>query len=348
MTETRFSLPGIILAGVVGLVAGLALGAFIGFVLMPLRVTNVDVSDLKPREQEEYIILVADAFSYDLDLPLARQRLAKLNDKDVKTRVGKLATSLQARDDVTASRLAGLAIALGASDTSLRVLASKQSAPAPAGPTKFAQLRPSATPLPTETEMPTAVEATSTPVVTPTATKPAGPTGTPRPTQTRVIPTATANPVAATTWLPDYPSQWWPSVKASYVDVPAGTKYWHLTRALYCDREDKRNNCQDLPGGENDYSIYVLFLDESGKRVDQEALVQNPDGTVAGEDVIGPQKSASDMCNCNYAFQISNYAIKGKGLPSDTISGFCACSINSNWSARAHVRYFLTFQLKTR
>jgi hypothetical protein len=139
-----------------------------------------------------------------------------------------------------------------------------------------------------------------------------------------------------TVWLPDR-SQWPPSTSFQAAAVSPGKQYWHLVRALYCDFNDTRNNCPNLPGGGAGTSTYVMLIDSSGRRMDAPLL--SPPGQ--------QQKSPSDMCNCNYTFLDGSTAIQIGGNPSDSIAGLVLYSVQAGLS-QYHVRYFLTFQLSTK
>lgn len=224
-------------------------------------------------------------------------------------------------------------------------------------PTRTETRPPTLTLTPTLTLMPTAMRtptrattrvptrtATRPPTLTRTSTPTLMPTAALTPTRTATArPPATATPipapVATTQWLPSFPSEWpggaaYQSVAAS---VTPGQKYWHLAKAIFCDLNDKHDYhdyCMDLPGGPQGTSIYIKLIDASGNRINAPLLI---DGNVSNEE----QKSAGDMCDCNYTFITNSSAIQIGGAPSDKISGL---SLPSNY----HVRYFLTFQLITR
>ncbi len=122
--------------------------------------------------------------------------------------------------------------------------------------------------------------------------------------------------------------------------VAPGQKYWKLVSAQYCDVSDSPNNCANLPGGLDGWGIYVMIRDEGGNRAEAPVFI----GSTQSTDV----KSASDMCNCNYSLTISDAPITVGNYPSDAMGGMGMVSVYKNWSARSHVRYFLTFQLTTR
>ncbi|MEW5721339.1 MAG: hypothetical protein AB1817_22115, partial [Chloroflexota bacterium] len=219
--------------------------------------------------------------------------------------------------------LAALAIALGVNDPQIALIA------ATVTPT------PTITPTPTEPPIPT-LTPPATPTWTPT------PTITPTRTATRRPLTPTPKPVPPTNWIP--PLAEWPS-SAKYQDasgsVAAGQKYWRLVKAMFCDLKDKHDYCRDLPGGESGTSTYIMLIDANGARTTAPLIVTKPDGKTATPDDVGIQKSAEDMCNCNYSFPSYGWLIQIGSAPSDKMSGL---ALPQNY----HVRYFLTFQLVTR
>jgi hypothetical protein len=317
----RRALPVII---AVFLTIGLAIGLWIGWMAMPVQITHVDVTDLKPSAQDELIVLIADTYTYDKDLEGAQSRLSELKDKTVSVRVAALTKAHAAQNQNSAANLAALAIALGETDPQIALIA------ATVTPT------PTTTPTPTQPPIPT-LTPPATPTWTPTATLTPTRTPTRRPT-----PTMTPKPIAPTNWIP--PLAEWPSA-AKYQDVggsvPPGQKFWHLAKAMFCDLKDKHDYCQDLPGGGSGTSTYIMLIDANGARTTAPLIVTKADGKTATPDDIGIQKSAADMCNCNYSFLSSGWLIQVGGAPSDKISGL---SLPQNY----HVRYFLTFQSVTR
>jgi hypothetical protein len=269
------------------------------------------------------LTLVADTYAYDKDLDRAKSRLNELKDKNIGVRISALAKKFAAQNQPAAANLAALALALGETDPHIALIA------ATVTPT------PTLTPTPTEPPIPT-LTPPATPTWTPTATL------TPTRTATRRPLTPTPKPVPPTNWIP--PLAEWPS-GAKYQDasasVAAGQKYWRLVKAMFCDLKDKHDYCRDLPGGESGTSTYVMLIDANGARTTAPLIVTKSDGKTATPDDIGIQKSAEDMCNCNYSFPSYGWLIQIGGAPSDKMSGL---SLPMNY----HVRYFLTFQLVTR
>jgi hypothetical protein len=307
-------------------IIGAAIGLWIGAVGWPVKIANVDATDLKPSAQDEMIVLIADTYAYDQDLDHAKSRLAELKDKNISARVAALAKENAAQNQPSAADLAALAIALGARDEQIALIVT----------TLTPTITPS--PMPTET-LPPSLTPPATPTWTPTATITPTRTPTRRPT---VTPTHTPVPIPPTNWIPALAE--WPSA-VKYQDISAsvapGQKFWHLAKAMFCDLKDKHDYCQDLPGGGSGTSTYVMLIDANGTRTTAPLVVTKSDGKTATADDIGVQKSAGDMCNCNYSFPSSGWLIQVGGAPSDKMSGL---TLPTNY----HVRYFLTFQLVTR
>ncbi len=311
----------------IGLVGGLAIGLYIGWIALPVEIANVDASDLKPAAQDELILLVANAYAYDQDLARAQERLAELKDPHIAARVAALAQTTAAQNHADATRLARLAVALGTNDAEIALLA--------------ATATPTATPTftPTHTATPTA---TATATLTPTATL------TRTPTRRRATATPKPAPIAATQWLPPFPAEWPPGAKFEPANAAPGQKYWHLARALYCDDRDTRNDCPNLPGGDTGTNIYVMLIGAGGWRESAPLKVVKDDGSLATVADLGPEKSPEDMCRCNYSFIATHWPIQvGGAYPSDKISGLGLYSVRMKLP-QAHTRYYLTFQLVTR
>jgi hypothetical protein len=304
---------------IVGLLCGLGLGIFVAWMLWPVQVTDVDVPDLKSSSQEDYIILTASSYVYDQDLDKAQSRLAQLKDPSILSRIAALARSLAGDSRPEAAYVAELAVALGNQETSIALIAKT------ATPTVTLTPRPTSTP-------------TLVPTIKPTATTTPTVTLTPRPRATATPKLAAIPP---TVWMPSSLSEWPGGVKYEPISVGAGQKYWHISKAIFCDLNDKHDYCQDMPGGGQQEGIWVSLIGPTGARETAPLNVRKPDGTPAGVNDIGPEKSADDMCNCNYAYFANGWPIQVTGAPSDKISGL---AMNQQY----HVRFFITFQLLTR
>lgn len=352
MSNQGFSIRVLLLVVVVGLVAGLGLGLVIAWLAWPAEVRNMDVVDLKASSQDDYIVLTASAFAFDKDVSKARKRLSLLGTDKLTSRLGDLARGLSLEGRPEASYVASLAMALGSPDKDLAQIAATPMPTLTSTPFPTAvstRLVPTITPVstlasmstPAATTAPRAATATRTSLPRPSATDTranptATKTATPKPSPTTAPPASIST---ATQWIPDK-SQWPGGVSVSGASVAPGQKYWKLVKALYCDFLDDRNNCANLPGGPEGWGVYVMIRDESGNRAEAPLLIGGSQST----DV----KSASDMCNCNYSVPITDSPFYLGNNPSDSLSGMGMVSVLRNWSARAHVRYFLTFQLTTR
>ena len=218
--QPKQSRTGLIVAGLVilGLVAGVALGLLLGWVVWPVEVVDTSIADLAPEHKDEYVLMVASAYVCDGDLEKAEARLAQLDVPNVKGRLSAQIDSYiaEGRDESDIQALAALADALGVtSPNMLAYLATDTPVPTDTPlptPTPIPTDTPTATsvpptetptPLPTETAEPTETAAppTDTPQPTPTNTpKPAAPTNTPKPPAPTNTPKPTSPPVAEWTW----------------------------------------------------------------------------------------------------------------------------------------------------
>lgn len=310
-----------------------------------------NVMELGPAEQDDYIILVAEAYSSDRDLKLARERLRRLKDATPTQRVEVLARSYAPQGDLIATNLAELAVALGSKDKTLLVLAQPPTpvpvaappAEAAAPPVEAAPASAAAPAVPTAAPSPTA---TSTRTLPPPTLTRKPPTSTPvRPTAVRPV----AAPAAPAVGAPP-PTEFYPAMgqirnlRFEPAAVAPGQRYWHLSKLIYCDVGEKRFGCPDMPGGEAGTSIYVMT---GGADID---AIRGGVNYGSRPDVIGDKKAANDMCQCTFTFLVSDYRISVRGAPSDAAGGFGL--ITSNGSpipdGHAHVRYFLYFSLVTR
>jgi hypothetical protein len=203
---------------ILGLVAGVALGLLMGWVVWPVQVIDTSISDLAPEYKDEYCLLVASAYAADGDLEKAQARLAHLDVPNVN---GWLSAQIdtyiaEGRDEADIQALAALADGLGiASPNMLAYLATDTPVPTDTPmptPTPLPTDTPTATPvpptdtptsLPTETPAPTETPVPPTDTPKPTATntpKPAAPTNTPKPAAPTNTPVPTSPPAAEWTW----------------------------------------------------------------------------------------------------------------------------------------------------
>jgi hypothetical protein len=194
--------------------------------------------------------------------------------------------------------------------------------------------------------------ATETPVPTktplPTKTPTPKPTSTPAP---KAVPTKvpTAAPVAAAPVAPVAPPlpprfidprlgdgpQVLPhldKVKIAPANVAHGQKFWYVKSLKF----------EDITESSNDHTIYVKIYDESGKRTSAKIRAWGEGSGDYPADAI-PEKSADDMCDCNYGVFMygDGYSIQVVSeYPSDIVSGMIM-------PMRRHVNYKIQFQLVT-
>ena len=65
-----------------GLLFGVGLGLFLGWVAWPTEFIEADPTILEENYQRDYTIMIAAAYTLDGDLPAARRRLATLGKED--------------------------------------------------------------------------------------------------------------------------------------------------------------------------------------------------------------------------------------------------------------------------
>jgi hypothetical protein len=66
----------------IGLLFGVGLGLFLGWVAWPVEFTEADPTILEESYQRDYTVLIASTYALDGDLPAARRRLAALGKAD--------------------------------------------------------------------------------------------------------------------------------------------------------------------------------------------------------------------------------------------------------------------------
>jgi hypothetical protein len=105
------------IALLVGLLIGIAGGLYYGWYLNPVDWVNIGPDKLNAEDQQEYILLVAEAYLQDQEIARASARLAALDTRDIAELVGIQADEALLRgDDPNEIRaLTTLAEALGAS-----------------------------------------------------------------------------------------------------------------------------------------------------------------------------------------------------------------------------------------
>lgn len=165
-----------ILLLLLAVVVGVVLGFFIAqtWLVPPVPQTL----RLSRADQDDYILMVAEAYAVDQNIAIAQQRLARLNDPRTTERIIALARDYAPQQDYVAGRLALLAVAAGSQDAALIQLAATVTAPTqtPTPTQVYRVTGPPATdappatvaPLRSATPEPRFVVVTSVPTVTPT------------------------------------------------------------------------------------------------------------------------------------------------------------------------------------
>jgi hypothetical protein len=65
-----------------GLLFGIGLGLFLGWVVWPTEFTEADPTILEEQYQQDYTVMIASAYALDGDLAAARRRLDSLGKED--------------------------------------------------------------------------------------------------------------------------------------------------------------------------------------------------------------------------------------------------------------------------
>lgn len=98
----------------IGLVVGIGLGLYLGWVAWPAEFTNANPSVLQTNHRRDYVLLIADAYAVDGDVAAARQRVASLGQDGQEFLMSTLLDMiLRSEDEGGIRRLARLADDLG-------------------------------------------------------------------------------------------------------------------------------------------------------------------------------------------------------------------------------------------
>ncbi len=361
MTETRFTWRWLLVVALVGILIGLGVGLAAGWLVFPM-IGSSSIAGLAPAAQNDYIILVANTYAYDQDAARAKQRLAQLQEKDIRERVEQLAKALAVRKDPSAANVADLALALGSEDSSLQVLAASiaddstlpengseptkvaradtgssvdpvgeqqptEPAQEPTAAPKKKKNKPTAVPQPTEAPEPTQVQEEPTDVPATQAPAP-----TPQPTN----PPAPAAVPITTEFIPSYPDKWWDAIKFIPAEVAPGQPYWHLKYARFCDwaPTDEFNTCEGFPGGGDGHEIWIMTVDEAGNCIETPVTDTLNDGTdfPLTPDMLKviayPWNPYGYACDKDYEKGMygEGNTISVPGLPSDKITELQLCA----------------------
>jgi hypothetical protein len=86
----------------IGVLIGLAIGVFLGWVQFPVEYTNSAMSALAPRYQEDYTVMVAEGYLYDQDINGALTRLQPLGKENIFDYIQDLTERLISQSKVSA------------------------------------------------------------------------------------------------------------------------------------------------------------------------------------------------------------------------------------------------------
>ena len=245
---------------ILGLTAGIVVGLLLGWVVWPVQYTDTSLADLAPEYKDEYIVLVAAAYTTDGDLEKAQIRLAKLELPNVNQSLSALIDGyiLEGKDEAEIRALVALADELGVvSPNMVAYLAT--STPVPTDTPL-----PTPTPLPTDTPTPTSVPPTDTPIPptdtpAPQLTDTAVPTVVP-PTDTPIPPTNTPVPQATNTPQPPPTNTPKPTTPPQPTNPPAAR--WTVTEQRLLGPGEAGQRCD---GG--DLRIGVTAVDANGGQI---------------------------------------------------------------------------------
>ena len=111
------------IALVIGLVIGIAGGLYYGWYINPVDWVNIGPDKLNAEDQQEYILLVSEAYLHEQEIARARARLAALGAKDIAELVSLQADEalLRGDDPNTVRALTTMAEALGGSPMAAEV-----------------------------------------------------------------------------------------------------------------------------------------------------------------------------------------------------------------------------------
>lgn len=171
-TDTRPARRRVLLIALIAIIAGGVIGFFIARAwFVPTIPATIE---LAAGDQDDYIIMVAEAYAVDHNIDIAQQRLSRLNDPRTSERIIALAKTYAPQQDFVALRLALLAVAAGSQDKTLQALAATLTAPTriptatrvPTVAPAVVTTAPKATGKPTNTNTPYYIVVTGEPTIT--------------------------------------------------------------------------------------------------------------------------------------------------------------------------------------
>ncbi len=107
MDAIREQLKKPLVVGAVGLIVGIILGVFYGWVINPVEWTDADISHLRKDLQVEYLRMAIDSYAYNRDASTATSRYNQLGDKAQDALAGVVASPGMVKpEDITAFSVA--------------------------------------------------------------------------------------------------------------------------------------------------------------------------------------------------------------------------------------------------
>ena len=166
MSKTRSCLSGLVLL-MLGLVVGAVVGMVLGWWVWPVSYVDTDLVDLRPGHQDDYILMISDAYLLDGNLAEVQRRLALLQEPEVGRRVASLIRSKIASkagpDEVRSLIFLAHALRVDTQDM-LDYVATSTPTPTPlATATRMRTRTPTPTSSPTSSPTPTATETLASP-----------------------------------------------------------------------------------------------------------------------------------------------------------------------------------------
>ncbi|HEX3052380.1 MAG TPA: hypothetical protein VHP83_17095 [Aggregatilineaceae bacterium] len=99
----------------IGILVGIGFGVYLGWEQFPVKYTNSSIAALDTRYQEEYTLMVAEAYQVDRDPVAARERLVALGKENIPDYVQDMTERYisQGKDLRTIQTMVALAEAMG-------------------------------------------------------------------------------------------------------------------------------------------------------------------------------------------------------------------------------------------
>lgn len=237
----------------IGLLGGIILGVLIGWVVWPVNYVDTDIVDLRAGYQDDYILMVGDAYFLDGNLAQAERRLSYLSEPHVEQRVAALIQGKMAAGESPEKLRPLVSLAQGLRVDTLEMVGYIL------------------TPTPTSTPVDTAVTS-STLARTATATFSPTDTSVPTKTATRVPsptrPTILSPTVSLTTMTPTAELTSTVSTPVGFDNVAPTPDQTAAPRKAFTIASQRMLHKEQTGGCEAPSIIYIRTIDLSGRPVD--------------------------------------------------------------------------------